>query len=120
MKLANPIFSSQRTNQEAPIKIKEVFEWTLKVKDLLRTLHDLLSKTVEAWKSFTSNGDLDYFLNEGSEGISRSSRLSLMCTSKVFTDLEALLKMIVSLKERISDYFVFVSLNIALFLLVAP
>jgi hypothetical protein len=91
--------------QEEHAEIKEAFDWTVQAMGLLRRLNDILSNTVEAWKSFSDpDGDIGYFRDTDTASISPNARRSLHTIKAIFRQLEETQKKITNLSKCCSEF----------------
>jgi hypothetical protein len=85
--------------------MNEAFDWTLKIKNLLRRFDDVLLHTVQEWKSFSSpNEDIAFFSPTPEAAISSDARQSLHSIKTTFRQFEQLQRDLDILNKNCSDY----------------
>jgi hypothetical protein len=96
--------------QDRTTELKEAFDWALRILNLLCRLDGVLSATVKAWQSFTSEGgDIDYFLDQGVDAAVKSTSVkarhrSLQNIEAKFRRLKEYQDEIAVLNRNCSDY----------------
>jgi hypothetical protein len=88
------------TGERRAIQAKKDFDWALKIIVILRRLNDVLSHTIDSWKSFDSpDEDIGYF-----RGISVPAQRSLSAIRSSFRELHGDQKKLVLLKSCYTDF----------------
>lgn len=82
------------------VQVKKDFDWALKIIVLLRRLDEVLSHTIDSWKSFDSpDEDIGFF-----RGVSIPAQRSLHAIRATFRELQGDQKKLILLKSCYTDF----------------
>lgn len=88
------------TGRKRAVQVKKDFDWPLKIIVILRRLDEVLSHTIDSWKSFDSpDEDIGFF-----RGVSIPAQRSLQAIRATFRELRGDQKKLILLKSCYTDF----------------